>query len=239
MLLTGTKTKMKSITHFLTSPCVVAHKLDWSKATGNLLNVSISNTCIDLAVASHPSFEEPAEELAAIPLEIETHNKSIRLREGIVGEFDACMRQHKICGLVVAWPVRKQGRCGYACGHVLHTLDQLTPALLKYGTNKPVCLYDHNHYLPDEDEWGRAKAHGEACFDKTFIKASEEQYSCKPLCSTDLWDRFVFEHWPHLFPNKHFETVDSFLGRSPNQYQNNIFRSSWDNLGKPLHAVNL
>jgi len=225
---------LKPITRFLTAPGRVAHKLDWCKSSGSVLNLSITDTRIDLAVASHPSFAEPAQELPSIPLETTTRNNKRILREKVPRELEACMREHAVCGLVVAWPVREEGRCGAACGRVLHTLDHITPVL---KVSKPICLYDVNHFMPDEDEWGRAEAYGEACFDKTVHRASEEQYKDKkPLCATTVWDCFVREHWPDLHPNKHFETEDSFLGKP---VQEHLFDPAWAVEVKAYHAATL
>jgi len=226
---------IKPITSFLTAPARVAHKLDWCKQTGSVLNMSITNTSIDLAVAAHPSFEEPAQELPSIPLETITRNNRKTLRETVPRELAARIREYSVVGLVVAWPVRKEGRCGAACGRVLHTLDHITP-ILKEG--KPVCLYDVNHYMPDEDVWGRAKAYGQPCLDKTFHRASEEQYREKnALSATNIWDYFVREHWPNLFPNKHYETEDSFLGK-PVQ-EKHVFDPTWATEVKAYHAITL
>ena len=92
--------------------------------------------------------------------------------------------------------------------------------------------------MPDEDERGHAKAYGQPCWDKTYHRASEEQYYEKnPLSPTEIWDYFVQEHWPNLFPNKHFETEDSFLGKP---VENRFFDPAWaiDDV-KAYHAVTL
>lgn len=92
----------------------------------------------------------------------------------LVGEFN-------VCGLLVAWPVqRDNGRCGAACGHVLHTLDQwrqqrslLFPPFhnthhrhhhhhshhMSSSSSPLWCLYDMHQIHSDEDEWGRSAAH--------------------------------------------------------------------------------
>ena len=222
-------TMIKPITRFLTASSKVANKLDWCKSSGSVLSLSVTDTSIDLAVASHPCFEEPAEELPSIPL-----RSNRRILPHVPRELGRCLREYAVCGLVVAWPVRREGRCGFACGRVLHTLDHVTPVL---KGSKPICLYDVNHYMPDEDEWGRTRAYGEACFDKELHRASEEQYfDKKPLCATDVWDYFVREHWPQLFPNKHFETEDSFLGKP---VQEHLFDPTWAVEVKAYHALTL
>ena len=225
---------IKPITKFLTAPCTVVKKLDWCKSSGSVLNLSISDSNIDLAVASHPSFEEPAQELPSIPLSSVTRNNRRALKETVPRELASWMREYSVIGMVVSWPVRKEGRCGAACGRVLHTLDHITPIL---KGNKPICLYDVNHYMPDEDMWGRTRAYGQPYLEKTFYRASEEQYREKnPLTPSEVWDYFVKEHWPNLFPNKHFETEGSFLGKPVEEH---IFDPAWSVEVKAYHAMAL
>lgn len=183
-----------SITQMLTTPGKVAHSLDWRKASGSILSLRIVRDRIDLAVASHPSLEEPTMELPSIPLRTHIeHNKKV-LDEAVSQELARAVQNFNVCGMVVSWPVQREGWCGKSCGKVLNTLDQIQAA----NTSRPICLYDPNHSSPPEDEWGRATLYSETS-DKTLHVASEEQYEdTTGKVAVDIWNDFCAEHWPEL-----------------------------------------
>jgi len=198
----------KSVTSFLASPSKVAHALDWKKASGAILSLRIVKDRIDLAVSSHPSFQEPAQPLPSIPLKMETSNNRKVLKAEVAQELQDIVRNFNVCGMVVNWPVQKEGRCGASCGRVLHTLDQIA-----INSSRPVCLFDSNHYEPPEDDWGRAKVYSETS-DKTLHVASEEQYKdSSGILAADIWNNFCQEHWPELYRQQQQNTSYAPAGK--------------------------
>merc|ERR1712226_429458 len=84
------------------------------------------------------------------------------LQSHIFQELSDIVQQYKVCGMVVSWPLQKEGWCGASCGRVLHTLDQMVEQQEESTTTKIlnqqrlVCLWDGHHYGTScEDEWGR------------------------------------------------------------------------------------
>ena len=70
--------------------------------------------------------------------------------------------------LLIQWPQSQNGRRGYDCGRVLHTMEQLLFQLRgddgsgSHSSILPqICWYDPTHHNNnnDEDEWGRSAAH--------------------------------------------------------------------------------
>jgi len=185
-----------SITHMLTTPSKVAHALDWRQASGAILSLRIVKDRIDLAVASHPALEEPTMELPSIPLRTSTKDNRKVLDAAVSMELARAVQNFNVCGMVVSWPVQREGWCGKSCGKVLHTLDQIQAA-----AQRPVCLYDPEHSAPPEDEWGRATLYAETS-EKTLHVASEEQYEQQDnvagKVAVDIWNDFCREHWPEL-----------------------------------------
>jgi RNase H-fold protein (predicted Holliday junction resolvase) len=139
--------------------------------------------------------EEPTMELPSIPLRTSTKNNRRVLDSAISEELAQAVQKFNVCGMVVSWPVQREGWCGKSCGKVLHTLDQIQAV-----AQRPVCLYDPEHSTPPEDEWGRAALYSETS-DKTLHVASEEQYEQDRTVgkvAADIWNDFCAEHWPEL-----------------------------------------
>ena len=184
-----------TITQMLTTPGQVAHALDWRQASGAILSLRIVRDRIDLAVASHPALEEPTMELPSIPLRTSTKDNRKVLDAAVSRELAQAVQRFNVCGMVVSWPVQREGWCGKSCGKVLHTLDQIQAA-----ARRPVCLYDPEHSAPPEDEWGRAPLYAQTT-DQTLHVASQEQYNQDNTVgkvAVDIWNDFCAEHWPEL-----------------------------------------
>jgi hypothetical protein len=122
------------ITRLLTTPRKVADLLDWRRVSGSILTLTISRDRLDLAVSSHPiHHDEPLVQLPSVPLEIKVdkRNKTTAtastnvLCPNVAKELDGVCERFAICGVIVNWPVEKDGWCGFSCGRVLFTLDQL------------------------------------------------------------------------------------------------------------------
>lgn len=210
----------RSLSHLLTTPSKVAHALDWKKASGSILSLRVNEDQIDLALASHPSFEDPVQQLKSIPLERTTvYNRKV-LTDSVADALQDVLKDHNVCGMVVSWPVQPEGWCGASCGRVLNTLDQI-----RLTIDRPVCLYDANHTMPPEDEWGRSEIYSTTS-NKQIHVASEEQYQdCTGKVASQIWDDFCHEHWPEFCDNE----TDSFTF-SPSTKKNLLdsqYDSSW------------
>jgi len=224
------------LSSLLTAPSRVAHALEWNKGSGSLLGLSIGRNRIDAAVASHPSsssFDSNHStsilSLPSIPIllenvcqdgnEFDDTTCGLSLSSRVEDEMSAALREFDVCGLVIGWPVQKQGWCGAACGRVLFTLDRLSTTPSSGGGNRnsnngsssnkrlPACLWENNSHLHDdyhEDQWGRTpvfvgKQQGDddasAC--NAVHVASREQYYKEPECpASEILMDFFRAHWP-------------------------------------------
>jgi RNase H-fold protein (predicted Holliday junction resolvase) len=172
--------------------------LEWRKASGSILSISVCKDKIDLAVASHPSLDDPVQPLPSIPLKRETMDNHKVLSQSVLDELAHIVQDWKVCGMVVSWPVQKEGRCGAPCGRVLHTLDQLTERSNVLNANRPVCLWDLEHNRNHEDEWGRDPLYGHTTTKKTVHVASKEQYADHKCAAADMWEDFCRTQWPEF-----------------------------------------
>lgn len=192
-----------TIAKLLTAPSKVAGALDWRKASGSLLSLTILRDTIELAISSHPEFGEPLFKLPSIPLKQHVQNNRKTLDAAVVQELSQIVQDHQVCGFVVNWPVQKEGWCGAPCGRVLHTLDDLAAASNKVlSKSRPVCLWDEEHHVPPEDEWGRAALYSTAGDETVVHVASTEQYGDHPTAAAKVWNDFCKVHWPELYQYK-------------------------------------
>ena len=155
---------------------------------------------VDLAVALHPSYFHPIDPLPSIPIEIKTRRNQKVLKESVLLELKNIVETHKVCGLVVSWPVQKEGWCGATCGKVLHVLDQIVQDTNIVTSRRPVCLWDGHHFVTGGDEWGRLPIYSVPT-DKTVHVASKEQYQDEGMLAADIAADFLKLHWPDLAHN--------------------------------------
>lgn len=219
-----------SIAKLLTAPSKVAGALDWRKASGSLLSLTILRDTIELAVSSHPEFAEPLFKLPSIPLKQHVQNNRKTLDEAVVHELSGIVQDHQVCGFVVNWPVQKEGWCGAPCGRVLHTLDDLA-ANKVLSKSRPVCLWDEEHHVPPEDEWGRAALYS-ATTDETVHVASTEQYGDHQTAAAKVWNDFCKVHWPELYQHEYKKNSSSsnkrdlWEGKSSSASKDNLMQLS-------------
>lgn len=201
----------KSITKLLSSPGRVATILDWRKQTGSVLSLHLGVVSIDLAVMSHPSQQARIQPLPSIPTEFETRENQKILGPRVLRELSDVVRHWKVCGMVVSWPVQKEGWCGAACGKVLWALDQIARETDIVTKNRLVCLWDGHHFHLSEDEWGRIALYGSPRdVQKESYFASKEQYPDCGMAAAGIARDFLFHHWPHIIHN-----IDDFVSTRP------------------------
>lgn len=192
-----------SATRALRAPSKVASALDWKKASGAILALDVGAEKIGLAVASHPAYGEAPLPLEPVSIELETRNNKRVLSSSIKDQLEQLVKTHNVSSFVVSWPVQKEGRCGAACGKVLHTLDSLVEDSNVMTSKRPFCLWDEHHYQAREDEWGRNPLYGEPCNDnsKTVYKASEEQYThdSSSAVAANVMNDFMKSQWPEIY----------------------------------------
>jgi hypothetical protein len=191
----------RSIAKLLTSPNKVAQALDWKKASGSILSLNVCRNGIDIAIASHPSSDEPIEHMPTIPLKLVIQNHQKILARSVIDDIVDIVNENQVCGMVVSWPVQKEGWCGAPCGRVLHALDQITAQSNILNGSRPICLWDTEHNLPQEDEWGRDPVYAIPS-EKTEHRASIEQYQDHSCQATDIWNDFSLTHWPEYYLNQ-------------------------------------
>lgn len=178
--------------------------------------LDVGSDKIGLAIASHPSYGNTPIPLDSMAIKLETRSGNQRvLSEATVNELQTIVKNYNVCGFVVSWPLQKEGRCGAPCGKVLHTLDSLVNESSSIVTSqRPFCLWDDHHYMPDEDEWGRTPQYGEITPNKTLHIASQEQYvhDCSSSIAVDVWNDYCSKHWPGLDSQEQGQDEDGFLG---------------------------
>jgi RNase H-fold protein (predicted Holliday junction resolvase) len=186
-----------NITKILTTPSKVASALDWRMASTAILSLDIQKGRIGLAVASHPSFQEPAKVLESIPF-----SRRRALSETVSQRLADIVKEHNICGFVVSWPLQKDtGKLGYSCGLALHTLEQLLKDSKVMTSNRPVCLWDRAHTVgPTIDNCGRCADYARTS-DKTLHLASKEQYHVESSTevASEVMDDFLKVNWPSIY----------------------------------------
>jgi hypothetical protein len=205
-------TAARSITRLLTTPRQVANILDWRRVSGSILTLTLSrdNSKLDLGVSWHPSRSDdddddaPLVQLASVPLLLQVEHKTSKvLCSSVARELDGICERFSICGMVVHWPVEKDGWCGYSCGRVLFTLDQLARQSKAVKT-RPVCLWDHQQHHRHvhhhhQDEWGRSTVYSRQ------TDGSIEQYGQQlhaddtGVTLANLWRDFCQAQWPELY----------------------------------------
>lgn len=195
-------TMASKLTKYMTSPSRIASSFDWKRLSGAVLSMNISNKTINLALASHPSCDDKIMNLPDIPLQLDTQDNKRVVNKKVLQELQDICQKNKVCGIVVAWPIQKEGRMGHDCGKVLHTLDSLASYSQVLTPNRPFCLWDGRH-IPEEhdDEWGRAARYGQSSCDdnKTIHYASKEQYNQSThLDAADVCSDFFDSLWPEL-----------------------------------------
>jgi len=186
----------KTIMNVITTPSKIASKLDWRKVSGSVLSLDIHQDRIGLALASHPSFGEGTSTLEPIKLA-----RKGRVTEECKQTLSDIVKDHKVSGFVVSWPLQDTGRMGAACGRVLFTLESILQDSNIITPNRPFCLWDGNHAQRDvEDGFGRSAVYSRTPSEsKQIHKASEEQYfQDEGIVASQVWDDFFRVHWPDI-----------------------------------------
>ena len=98
-----------------------------------LLSVHISKHQISLSLAQHPSVEdrhviERLEHIPYMPTEHKHMSRAMFLtrKEKVKEELGIIIKEFKVSGFIVGWPLEPSGQPGAACGRVLHLLDFLS-----------------------------------------------------------------------------------------------------------------
>ena len=181
----------RSITKFLKSPSKIARALDWKKSA-SVLSLHVGKDSIDLAVTSHPSStseEDIILPLPSIPIKCEVKENQKVLKPAVLSELEDIVEQFDVCGMIVSWPVQKEGWCGAPCGRVLHTLDQIARETDIVSPSRPVALWDGHHFLSNEDEWGRSAIYSHISKKEVHI-ASKEQYKDEGSLAAEIAQDF-------------------------------------------------
>lgn len=170
------------------------------------MSLDIHKDRIGLALASHPSYGQDCRTLKPIPFKA----NHIAVDKACIDRLSKLVQDHKVCGMVVAWPLQSDtGKMGAACGRVLYTLERmlekndqqvLTPS-------RPLCLWDSGHRIPEQsadperrvDGFGRCALYSKTS-DKTEYRATEERYfQDEQVVAAQVWDDFCKVHWPELY----------------------------------------
>jgi hypothetical protein len=190
-----------NLTKFLTTPSKVAHALDWKKHSASLLTLNIYRDNMQMKIANHPACSKesfPLEE--TIPLRFLWEGNDVRLDRQVTGHLQSLVQSHNVCGIVVSWPLQREGRIGASCGRVLFTLDLLSldSETSIFSKNRKFCLWcDSKIRVETTDEFGRCTSYvGKPRSDPNFVHAaSREQYIQSQIKAANTWDDFLQSHW--------------------------------------------
>jgi len=189
------------------------------------LSLDIQKGVIWLAVASHPSFQEPTTVLEPIHVSRRLENLPERLAE--------IVKEHKVCGFVVNWPVQKDtSKLGYSCGLVLRTLEKVMESSSRpaISSSRPVCLWDQNHVAPSViDDWGRCADYARTS-DKTLHLASRDQYHVESdnNVASQVLEEFMRVNWPTIHEQKVVYAAEQAQKRSS-------FKNTWQKSNTSSH----
>ena len=188
---------------YLAAPARVASKMDWKRSA--VLAVDIGQDCIGMAVAPHPTSDQPIRTLEPLRVTHERQGNRRVLSRACVNTMANIVQEHQVCALLVSWPVQHEGRCGKPCGQVLHALDSLVEESNSIVNNhRPVCLWDDRHVKAQSfDEFGRTPGFAKTDIpkSKTVHRASQEQYQhhdCSSAVAAKVWQDFCQTHWPQI-----------------------------------------
>jgi hypothetical protein len=177
--------------------------LDWKKKSASVLSLHVGQSTIDLAVTSHPSStnnEELILPLPSVPIKCEYREQQKQLQPSVLKELVSVVNKFEVCGIVVSWPVQKEGWCGAACGRVLHLLDNIARQEDIVSPSRPVALWDGHHYHSHDDEWGRSAIYSHISEHKKDIHvASQEQYRDEGSLAAEIAHDYLRHHWPDLY----------------------------------------
>jgi RNase H-fold protein (predicted Holliday junction resolvase) len=219
----------------LTTPSKIASALDWRKVSGSVLSLDIHKDRIGLAVASHPSYREETCAFESIPLA----RKGQRVTKECKARLSAIVKEHRVCGVVVSWPLQEDtGKMGAACGRVLYTLDHLLQDTNIVTPNRPLCLWDGDHSTPElEDEWGRCQAYCRTS-NKTVHKASEEQYhQDENQVAATVWDDFCRTHWPAIYQQEQPKERQPSYQYSQRKASSSLYKGNWEDSTAYVNAA--
>lgn len=137
------------LTQCIVPPNRLASIISWGPSVSTIMGLDISDERVGVAIAKHPSPNNHVQPLDALPY-VSNNKKAYYTthrsddNERIANTLRDLVKQHRICGFVVGWPLQPDGRPGGPCGKVLHLLDYLaensaSPILNK---NRPFALWD-------------------------------------------------------------------------------------------------
>jgi hypothetical protein len=202
-------TASQALLKVMTTPSKLASALDWRKMNGStILSLNIHADRICLARCDHPSsgtLKGCSKQSNDIPLSRPLESLPLNLKNKTISEESKqklvnLIKDHKVCGFVVSWPLQQDtGRMGASCGRTLFTLEQLMKDTKTnvFSPNRPLCLWDPNHVQPTKvDCFGRSPEFAKTC-DKTLHFASQEQYhQDETIVSSRIWQDFCQHSWP-------------------------------------------
>jgi hypothetical protein len=189
----------KGLMRVLATPAKVASSLDWRKAGGAILTLTIHTDRIEMALSHHPSTGRPSQTLAPLPLGRKGRvvpEESRRLLSDVV-------KQQRVCAFVASWPLQPDnGKMGYAAGRTLWMIEQLAEDGSTLSANRPVCLWDGiRAEHSSTDLWGRNPDFARTS-QKSLHSASKEQYHAdEATVASQVWDDFMKANWPNIYYN--------------------------------------
>uniref|UniRef100_A0A7S1ZP92 YqgF/RNase H-like domain-containing protein n=1 Tax=Trieres chinensis TaxID=1514140 RepID=A0A7S1ZP92_TRICV len=187
------------------SPSRVASILDWKAMDSAVMAVDFSGKHVGVAVAGHPA-------RGSVSCLLTSSEKKSQPSDELFGQLEDLVKEHKVCALVVGWPLQAEGRPGKPCGRVLHVLDRIVQrkgSMLSKA--RPFTLWDDRSEVTDNDrndddvpdEWGRSVSfsctpsvkHDDQILISKVRYARSDSLTDSSNRATDILSKFLDSHW--------------------------------------------
>lgn len=203
---------VRPLTRNLVSPSRISHALEWNKALGSILTMTIGKDSIGLTVSSHPSMSHyRPQSLPTIPLQTKNIQGKRIVPYTIGEEIARTANLWHACGIIVHWPTTDTGRAGYAAGRTLFVLEQLQLD----EQPLPICLWSERDNGGDEqDEWGRSSTYARrpSKSRNDVVSSRERLYeTTDALDSQQVWNDFCRLFWPACSTSSQMAWLDDDL----------------------------
>lgn len=239
----------KKLAKCIVSSYRVTSVLDWKKHS--ILSLVIRDNQVDLALAGTVNDERIIYPLKTITnknnsnspkdgIENNEIQKRAQFKKHLCIELEKIVRDNRVGGFVVNWPIRLDGRCGKSCGKVLHILDYLVGTSSTNSSknekslinvNRPLAFWDEVEINPSlqVDEWGRSEVFSRTpalCSEHIVNPDDEKDLIESPPNNAALILETLLNHRYLLGEGEKYHLVDTVDDVKHGHRENNMYYES-------------